>query len=98
MNALDKLIAYFAPETAFRRTRYREAVERFSYDASKAGRRTEGWVSSSGDANTETGYSLITARNRSRDLVRNNPWAAKALAELEGHVVGTGAVPRAKTE
>ena len=41
--------------------------------------------------------SLIWLRNRSRDLVRNNPYAARAIEELAGNVVGTGIVPRAKT-
>ena len=41
--------------------------------------------------------SLIWLRNRSRDLIRNNPYAARAIEELAGNVVGTGIVPKAKT-
>src|SRR6202044_1010646 len=41
--------------------------------------------------------SLIWLPNRARDLIRNNPHAAKALEELTGHTVGTGIVPQAKT-
>ena len=41
--------------------------------------------------------SLIWLRNRSRDLIRNNPYAARAVEELAGNVVGTGIVPKAKT-
>jgi lambda family phage portal protein len=96
MNAIDKLIGYFSPEAAFRRVRYRQAM-RFSYDGAKSGRTTDGWVAASGDANTEIGAALVSLRNRSRELVRNNPYASKAIEELVGNSVGTGIVPQAKT-
>jgi lambda family phage portal protein len=54
-------------------------------------------VASAGDANTEVGASLINLRDRSRDLLRNNPYASKAITELVGNAVGTGIVPQAKT-
>ena len=97
MNALDKMIGYFSPERAYRRARFRAATERFAYDGAKSGRRTDGWMAAGGDANTEVGASLISLRNRSRDLLRNNPYASKAIAELVGNTVGTGIVPQAKT-
>jgi lambda family phage portal protein len=97
MNALDKMIGYFSPERAFRRARFRSATETFAYDGAKTGRRTEGWIASAGDANTEVGTSLINLRDRSRDLLRNNPYATKAINELVGNTVGTGIVPQAKT-
>ena len=56
-----------------------------------------GGIAAGGDANTEVGASLISLRNRSRDLLRNNPYATKAIAELVGNTVGTGIVPQAKT-
>ena len=58
--------------------------------------RTAGWPPA-GDANTEVGASLINLRDRSRDLLRNNPYASKAITELVGNAVGTGIVPQAKT-
>src|ERR1035437_8358311 len=97
MNALDKAIGYFSPERAFRRAQFRAAAVRFAYDGAKSGRRTDGWIAAGGDANTEVGASLINLRNRSRDLLRNNPDATKAIAELVGNTVGTGIVPQAKT-
>jgi lambda family phage portal protein len=97
MNALDKVIGYFSPERAYRRARFRAAAETFAYDGAKSGRRTDGWMAAGGDANTEVGASLINLRNRSRDLLRNNPYASKAIAELVGNTVGTGIVPQAKT-
>src|SRR5512140_2677989 len=97
MNAIDKVIGYFAPERAYRRARFRAATEVFAYDGAKSGRRTDGWIAPGGDANSEVGASLQALRNRSRDLLRNNPYAAKAITELVGNTVGTGIVPQAKT-
>jgi lambda family phage portal protein len=97
MNFLDKFIGYFDPERAFRRERFRAAMEVLAYDGAKSGRRTDGWIAASGDANSEVGAALASLRNRSRDLLRNNPYAAKAVTELVGNTVGTGIVPQAKT-
>lgn len=97
MNALDRAIGYFSPERAFRRAQFRAAAVTFAYDGAKSGRRTDGWLAAGGDANTEVGASLINLRNRSRDLLRNNPYASKAITELVGNAVGTGIVPQAKT-
>ena len=98
MNALDRLISVFAPEAAYRRAQYRAAMQvTLAYDGAKSGRRTDGWVSGSGDVNTEVGAGLVALRNRSRDLLRNNPYASKAVNELVSNTVGTGIVPQAKT-
>ena len=94
MNALDKVIGYFSPEQAYRRARFRLAIETFAYEGAKSGRRTDGWIAAGGDANTEIGASLTALRNRSRDLLRNNPYASKAIAELVGNTVGTGSFRR----
>ena len=88
MNALDKAIGYFSPERAYRRAQFRRATQTFAYDGAKTGRRAEGWIASGGDANTEVGASLINLRDRSRDLLRNNPYASKAITELVGNEIG----------
>ncbi len=108
MNLLDKAISVVSPRAALRRVRSRVALElttgylqrhaqRFRYEGASAGRRANGWYAASTDANVELMGSLIWLRNRSRDLVRNNPYAARAIEELAGNVVGTGIVPKAKT-
>jgi lambda family phage portal protein len=108
MNFLDKAISVVAPRVALQRARSRVALElttgylerhaqRFRYDGATAGRRAHGWYAASTDANVELMGSLIWLRNRSRDLIRNNPYAARAIEELAGNVVGTGIVPKAKT-
>jgi lambda family phage portal protein len=108
MNLLDKAISVVAPRAALQRARSRVALElttgylqrhaeRFRYEGATAGRRAYGWYAASTDANVELMGSLIWLRNRSRDLIRNNPYAARAVEELAGNVVGTGIVPKAKT-
>jgi hypothetical protein len=75
----------------------RRHAQRFRYEGATAGRRAYGWYAASTDANVELMGALIWLRNRSRDLIRNNPYAARAVEELAGNVVGTGIVPKAKT-
>jgi lambda family phage portal protein len=108
VNLIDRTIEAVAPRYALRRMQARAALtltqdymerhaERFSYEGSSAGRRAHGWYAPSSDANVELMGSLVWLRNRSRDLVRNNPYAVKATEELVGNGVGTGIVPQAKT-
>jgi hypothetical protein len=50
------------------------------YEGARLGRRTDGWVAAGTGANAEIGPArLVRLRDRSRDLVRNNPYAAKAV-------------------
>lgn len=91
----DRLIGVFSPRSAYKRAAYRNAaalVER-KYEGASKGRRTEGWVTASTSANAETAPALTTLRNRSRDLVRNNPYAARGISLLEANVVGRGILP-----
>ena len=66
-----------------------------AYEGAKMGRRTDGWVSTGSDANAEIGSARTRLVARSRDLVRNNPYAARAIKALTANVVGCGIVPRA---
>lgn len=108
MNVIDRAIEMVAPRYAFRRMQARAALtltqdflerhaERFTYDGSSAGRRAHGWYAPSTDANVELLEALVWLRNRSRELMRNNPYAVKAVEELVGNGVGTGIVPQAKS-
>jgi len=59
------------------------------YDAASRTTRTSNWLAPSTDANAAiTNPQLI--RNRARDLVRNNPWAAKGVSVIVNNVVGYG--------
>ncbi len=91
MNPVDQLVAYFAPEAGVRRAQARLALDHVrAYDAAKVGRRTAGWQTSSSSANVEVTQALERVRNRSRDLVRNNEYASRAIDTLTANTVGTG--------
>ena len=99
MNWLDRTIGFVAPATALRRARQRAAIAMLarSYEGARVGRRTEGWVVAGSSANAEIGTALSRLRDRSRDLVRNNPYAAKAVQAVVSNLVGTGILPRARS-
>ncbi len=91
MTFIDKAVGFFSPERELKRIRVRLAVnEMRKYDAASSGRRTKGWQSLSSSANTENGPALVALRNRSRDLVRNNPYAKKAIDVITTNTIGTG--------
>lgn len=98
-NWLDRAIAVVAPRAAARRVAARSAFDMISrgYDAAAQGRRNAGWrrVSSGADAEIAAAGPLL--RDGMRELVRNNPHAAKAIATLVGNFVGDGISPRPKT-
>ena len=90
-NWIDKAIGYVAPMSAVRREQARAALAHLrAYDAAKTGRRTDGWRSSGASANAEVNPSAANARNRMRELVRNNPYANKAINILTAKKIGTG--------
>jgi len=66
---------------------------RRGYDSAATGYRTDGWVTSGHDANTEIGSALRIARNRSRDAYRNQPFYLGAVDKFTDKVVGTGIRP-----
>lgn len=70
----------------------RDRIARRAYEGAKVGRRTEGWRTTGSSANAEVTAALPALRNRSRDLVRNNPHARKALDSLVSGVIGSGLV------
>lgn len=67
-----------------------DKLNKRAYDGAKTGRRTSGWVSASNSANVEITSSLNLLRNRSRELVRNNPYAAKVMRVLCTNYIGIG--------
>jgi lambda family phage portal protein len=91
MNPIDAIVAYFSPEAGVRRAQMRIALDQVrAYDAGKVGRRTAGWQTSSSSANVEIVQALERVRNRSRDMVRNNEYATRAIDTLTANTVGTG--------
>jgi lambda family phage portal protein len=94
---LDRAIVSVAPRTATRRVLARQAFEGLarSYEGAARGRRTDGWHAPGSSADAEIGRAGALLRDRMRDLVRNNPHAAKAVAVLVNNIIGAGIMPRA---
>lgn len=95
MNWLDRMVGFVAPQRAAKRARARMQIEamsqgRRSYQAASLGRRGTNWIAGSGSADSENLSVLPILRYRSRELVRNNPYAARAIDILAGNIVGTG--------
>jgi lambda family phage portal protein len=103
MNFLDRAINFLNPKAGTERMRHKMAQEVFKknsgkrrYEAAGGGRRTDGWHAVSTSGNAEIHQALIFLRNRSRDLVRNNPYAENAIKEISNSMVGTGIIPTPK--
>ncbi|BAK75811.1 phage portal protein, lambda family [Pseudogulbenkiania sp. NH8B] len=91
MNLIDSLVGFFSPMAGVRRWQARQALEHVrAYEGAKKGRRTAGWNTPGTSANAENLMALPTLRNRSHDLVRNNPWCKKALETWVGDAIGAG--------
>lgn len=91
LNPLDRLIGWVSPGTGLKRARARVALGMVrAYEGAKTGRRTGGWVTGGTSANAEIGTSLVALRNRSRELIRDNGFAAKAASAFVSNAVGTG--------
>ena len=97
-NLLDRAIAAVAPRAALRRVAARQAfdIATRGYDGAARGRLNGSWRTPNTSADAEIGASAQLLRDRMRDLVRNNPYAANALSVLVTHAVGAGIVPRSK--
>lgn len=64
-----------------------------SYDAGSAsGSRSVNWLPSNAGPNA-AGGALPLIRRRSRDAIRNDPWAKAAIARLVSNTIGTGIQP-----
>lgn len=91
MNTLDKLIAWVSPSRGLGRVRARMQIDQVRrYDGATTGRRTQSWLAQGSSANTEIAVSLPKLRDRHRELIRNNPWAARAKQAVVSHTIGFG--------
>lgn len=100
-NFLDRAIGFFSPRSHALRLYARGVVDdlaRRGYEGASNGRRTGGWRGGGGSADTEIASAGGMLRDRMRELVRNNPHAAKAVSVLVTHIVGDGIWPRTKDE
>lgn len=91
MNAIDNVISFFNPEAGAKRARARLTLDQVRrYDGSSVSRRNENWRTPNTSADAALGPNLERLRSRSRDLTRNNPYAARAVQVLVNNTVGGG--------
>jgi lambda family phage portal protein len=96
---IDRVVGYVSPQAGFRRASARAGIALLArgYEGASKNGRFATWKSPQTSADAETEVSLTILRGRMRDLVRNNPVAAKAVQILADALVGTGIRPRAVT-
>lgn len=93
---IDDMIGYFSPERKLSRIKARRVISRIDkrstrkYDGATKGRRGDGWHTTGSSPAAEIAQALPTLRSRSRDLVRNNPYAARGVQVIPHNVVGKG--------
>jgi len=99
-NIVDRAGSYFSPQRGAQRLKARAvlALAGAYHGASKRRRATAEWSTSPGDADTDIIAELPALRERSRDLIRNNPLAAGAVNTKVTSVVGTGLQMRARID
>jgi len=92
---IDSAIGFFSPSTAYKRIKSRRKIDSIKrkFEAASRSRRTAGWHAASTSANTENRQAITILRNRSRDLVRNNPYANRAVTLIANNVIGKGIIP-----
>ena len=88
MNFFERMIAFLAPRYAVKRAIAHHSLR--AYEGAVTGRRGKGWKAPNGDADTVIAQSLERLRNRSRQLVRDNAYAERAVRTIVSNVVGTG--------
>lgn len=92
MNPLDRFIGLVAPRAAVRREAARFQLEELRrYDAGGRGRRLENWKTSRTSADAAmVRLGFEDMRDRARDLVRNNPYAARIISLWETALIAHG--------
>ena len=99
MNITDRLVGIFNPKAALQRAQARAAMtlineyvamQKRRYEGAAKSRRTSGWRTAPTDANAEIAPALNILRERSRDLVRNDPYAANAVETIVTNTIGLG--------
>ncbi len=96
----DNVVGFFSPQAENSRLRHKlhnEYLKR-KYEGADSGRRTHGWKATNTSANAEIQNDLGKLRNRSRDLIRNNPYAARGVSVIANNVVGRGILTQIKVD
>ena len=99
MNAIDKFISNVSPSWYLKREEAKFKMRKIrEYEGASKSRRTDGWHTSSASASVEVGNAVHLLRDRSRQLVRDNPYAKRAIDVIKNNVVGDGITATPKKE
>lgn len=91
MGRLDRIIEKYAPQLALKREVAKMQISNMrKYEAASISRRTENWRSDDESARVSVGNDIHRLRERSRQLVRDNPYAKRAIEIIKNNVVGDG--------
>ena len=97
-NLLDRVISAVSPQRALKRAQSRLQLDRITaYTAGQAAPRGRPWPASTKGPNVELGAALRNLRKRSRETVRDNPYAARAVSIRVAYEIGYGIRPRSAT-
>ena len=97
---LDRFVGFMSPRALVNRKKAKiinEIITR-KYEGADAGRRTAGWNVGNNSANGEIATGLFRVRERARDQVRNNPYAARGVQVIANNVVGKGIMTQIKVD
>lgn len=92
MSFIDRLIAAINPAAGLRRARMRSRAANYAAGRQRVGQKY--WRAPATGPNAEIEPALELLRSRSRQLVRDNPYAARAVSVLVAHQIGTGITAR----
>ena len=94
--AIDRTIEVLAPRKALERKAARAAADQFGeYRGAKSTRINNDWTVSSGSPDYDLLPDLPLLRERSRELLRNDPYAASVVRSMVDNTVGVGIKPQA---
>lgn len=80
-----------------KRSRRKVATLKRRYEGAALSRRTSNWYATNASINADLWRDLPRLRERSRNLITNNPWAQRAVAVIATNMVGTGILAHVQT-
>lgn len=99
LNLFERIIAKVSPKWAVSRSVNRFRLDQArKFEGAAKGRRADGWKVDSTSPDRELLPVISLLRDRSRDFVRNNPYAKNAVDVLVTNTIGTGIMPTPATK
>lgn len=93
-SLFDRAVLAVSPQLGLNRIKAKARANiLMNYDAASNGRRLKGFKAPGTDADAASGTGRRVIRQRSRDLIRNAPFARRAQSVIANNVVGSGITP-----